>query len=81
MIDLDLATALRDNIASVLLLPLALVIGWLVVAFNKPPAKDAPVKTTAGIFETIKMFASPEAPWRHLQLRESLGSSIFQHNI
>eukprot|EP00525_Craspedostauros_australis_P006410 CAMPEP_0198123098 /NCGR_PEP_ID=MMETSP1442-20131203/36665_1 /TAXON_ID= /ORGANISM="Craspedostauros australis, Strain CCMP3328" /LENGTH=70 /DNA_ID=CAMNT_0043782251 /DNA_START=214 /DNA_END=422 /DNA_ORIENTATION=- len=69
--DFDIATALRDNIAAVLLLLLALAIGWLVVAFNKPPAKDAPVKTTAGIMESIKMFVSSESPWWHLQLQES----------
>eukprot|EP00525_Craspedostauros_australis_P010546 CAMPEP_0198109956 /NCGR_PEP_ID=MMETSP1442-20131203/1974_1 /TAXON_ID= /ORGANISM="Craspedostauros australis, Strain CCMP3328" /LENGTH=484 /DNA_ID=CAMNT_0043765811 /DNA_START=448 /DNA_END=1902 /DNA_ORIENTATION=+ len=81
MMDFDLATALRDNVAAVLLLPLALAIGWLAVAFNKPPAKDAPVKSTAGILESVRMLASSESPWWHLQLQESLGSSIFQHNI
>uniref|UniRef100_A0A7R9WVQ4 Cytochrome P450 n=1 Tax=Craspedostauros australis TaxID=1486917 RepID=A0A7R9WVQ4_9STRA len=81
MVDFDYAAALSDNIATLILLLLALVAGWVVFTLNKPPAKDAPVKVPIGIIESMNRLVASEAPWWHLQLRESLGSSIFQHNI
>mmetsp|Transcript_12338 Transcript_12338/g.33930 ORF Transcript_12338/g.33930 Transcript_12338/m.33930 type:complete len:485 (-) Transcript_12338:210-1664(-) len=81
MLNTDAVTAITGDNAIWILLPLTIYLVWAVFVRDRPPAKDAPVRCSDGIRQTVKMMASPSSPQWHLDLRESLGSSVFQHDI